>query len=188
MKKTLILAMILLFPLAALAAGNPKVVFETSKGKMVIELYPDKAPLTVRIFLTYVDEKFYDGTIFHRIIPGFVIQGGGMIKDMTEKKTHDPIKNEADNGLSNLRGTLSMARTMEVDSASSQFFVNLVDNDRLDHKGKQSGSTWGYAVFGKVVEGMEVVDAIAEVPTGKVGNFENVPKETISVVKAYRAK
>jgi cyclophilin family peptidyl-prolyl cis-trans isomerase len=186
--KYLLIALMLLVPLAALAGDNPKVVFETSKGKLVIELYADKAPLTVKNFLTYVDEKFYDGTIFHRVIPGFVIQGGGLTKDMAEKKTHDTIKNEADNGLSNLRGTLSMARTMEVDSASSQFFVNLVDNARLDHKGKQSGSTWGYAVFGKVVEGMDVVDAIAKVPTGKVGMYEDVPKETVGVVKAYRAK
>ena len=186
--KILTLALTLLFPLAALAAGNPKVAFETSKGKMVIELYPEKAPITVKNFITYVDEKFYDGTIFHRVIPGFVIQGGGLTKDMTEKKTHATIKNEADNGLSNLRGTICMARTMEVDSASSQFFVNLVDNLRLDHKSKQSGSTWGYAVFGKVIEGMDVVDAIAKVPTGTVGMYQDVPKETVTVIKAYSIK
>jgi len=186
--KNFIIALILAFPLMALAAGNPKVAFETSKGKMVIELYPEKAPITVKNILAYVDEKFYDGTIFHRVIPGFVIQGGGLTKDMTEKKTHDPIKNEADNGLRNLKYTLSMARTMEVDSASSQFFVNLVDNARLDHKGKQSGTTWGYAVFGKVIEGMEVVDAIAKVPTGTVGMYQDVPKETVTVLKAYQVK
>jgi cyclophilin family peptidyl-prolyl cis-trans isomerase len=186
--KIVTLALIVLLPFTALAAGNPKVAFETSKGKLVIELYPDKAPITVKNFLAYVDEKFYDGTIFHRVIPGFVIQGGGMTKDMAEKKTHAEIKNEADNGLANLKYTLSMARTMEVDSASSQFFVNLVDNARLDHKSKQSGSTWGYAVFGKVIEGMEVVEAIAKVPTGTVGMYQDVPKETVTVLKAYKVK
>jgi peptidyl-prolyl cis-trans isomerase B (cyclophilin B) len=181
--KHLLIALLLVLPIFALAAGESDEVY---KGKMVIELYPDKAPLTVKNFLTYVDEKFYYSTIFHRVIPGFVIQGGGLTKDMAEKKTHDPIKNEADNGLKNARYTLSMARTMDIDSATSQFFINLVDNSRLDFTGKQDSRSWGYAVFGKVVEGMEVVDVISKVPTGTVGMYQDVPKETATIMRAYR--
>jgi cyclophilin family peptidyl-prolyl cis-trans isomerase len=185
--KTLIPFLILLLPLMSLAV-NPKVVFETNKGKIVMELYPDKAPVTVKNFLTYVDEKFYDGTVFHRIVPGFVIQGGGMAADLKEKANHPPIKNEADNKLSNLKYTVCMARTGDPHSATSQFFINLVDNQRLDYRDSTSGSTWGYAVFGKVVEGMDVVDAIAKVPTTTVGQYQGVPVDPVTVAKAYRKK
>jgi cyclophilin family peptidyl-prolyl cis-trans isomerase len=131
------------------AVGNPRVEFDTSKGKMVIELYADKAPQTVQNFLAYVDAKFYDGTIFHRVIPNFMIQGGGFTADMNQKPTNDPIKNEADNGLENQRGTLAMARTSDPDSATGQFFINSVDNDFLNFKSK-TPQGWGYAVFGKL--------------------------------------
>jgi len=185
--KYLILLLIIGLPLAVFAA-NPKVVFETTKGKIVVEVFADKAPITAKNFLTYVDEKFYDNTIFHRVIPNFVVQGGGMLKDMTEKPTHDPIKNEADNGMPNGRGTLAMARTGEPHSATSQFYINLVDNTGLNHKAKTDGRAWGYCVFGKVVEGMDVVDAIAKVPTGNSGPHQNVPKEPVTLLKAYRQK
>jgi cyclophilin family peptidyl-prolyl cis-trans isomerase len=162
------LALVLLCgPLAALAQNatpskqggkeKPVVVFKTSLGEIEIELDAEKAPLSAANFLRYVDEGFYDGTVFHRVEPGFVIQGGGMTADGKQKPTHDPIKNEAKNGLLNKRGTLSMARTSVVDSATSQFFVNLVDNEFLDHGTRD----YGYAVFGRVVKGMDVVDAIA---------------------------
>ncbi|MBD3337314.1 MAG: peptidyl-prolyl cis-trans isomerase [Candidatus Eisenbacteria bacterium] len=164
------------------AAAN-KVLFKTTKGDLVIELYPDEAPLTVDNFLRYVREGFYDGTIFHRVIPGFVIQGGGFTSEMNKKSTHPPIKNEADNGLKNLRGTLSMARTNDIHSATSQFFINLRDNASLDHRG-DNPQAYGYAVFGKVVEGMDVVDEIAAVETGKRGMYSDVPKETIVVEEA----
>lgn len=183
--KNIIPFLILLLPLVSLAV-NPKVVFETNKGKIVVEVYSDKALITAKNFLTYVDEKFYDGTIFHRIVPGFVIQGGGMAADLKEKANHAPIKNEADNGLSNLKGTLCMARTGDPHSATSQFFINLVDNQRLDFKDKGSG--WGYCVFGKVLEGMDVVDAIAKVPTTTVGKLQGVPVDPVTVTKAYRKK
>ncbi len=168
-------------------AGNggettPCVVFSTSLGDVTIELYPEKAPITVKNFLAYVDAGFYDGTIFHRVIPGFVIQGGGFPEDMSQKPTHPPIKNEADNGLKNGRGTLSMARTQEVDSATSQFFINLADNAALDHRVQG----FGYAVFGKVRDGMDVVDKIAAVPTGRRGMFRDVPVQPVTVSSAHR--
>ena len=165
------------------ATAHPRVAFDTTKGKIVIELFEDKAPKTVANFLQYVKSGHFDGTIFHRVIPGFVIQGGGFTADMTQKPTKPPIQNEADNGLKNARGTLSMARTNDPNSASSQFFVNLSDNAALDHKGK-SVQGWGYAVFGKVVEGMDVVDQIAQVRTGRKGYFDDVPVEPITVRKA----
>jgi peptidyl-prolyl cis-trans isomerase A (cyclophilin A) len=158
------------------------VIFETTHGAMKIEVYPEEAPLTVENFLRYVDEGFYDGTIFHRVIPGFVIQGGGFDAHMEQQKTHAPISNEADNGLKNLRGTLSMARTQAKDSATSQFFVNLEDNDFLDHGSRD----FGYAVFAKVVDGMEVVDAIADVETGSHGPHSNVPIEPVVIKSARR--
>jgi len=161
--------------------SNPMVVFETSKGKMTIELYPDKAPITVENFLSYVVEGFYDGTVFHRVIPRFVIQGGGMTADMERKATHKPIKNEADNGLMNLRGTLSMARTNDPNSATSQFFINLVDNKALD----KSESSAGYAVFGKVVRGLDIVDSIAQVQTTTKGQYKDVPQIPVTINKAY---
>ncbi len=157
------------------------VVFETSKGTMTIELYPDKAPKTVENFLKYVEEGFYNGCIFHRVIPGFVIQGGGFDKEMNQKNTHAPIENEADNGLKNERGTLSMARTQVKDSATSQFFVNLKDNAVLDHGARD----FGYAVFAKVVDGMDVVDEIAGVPTGNHGPHGDVPTEPVIIDSAY---
>lgn len=163
------------------ATGNPIVLFKTSKGDIKIELDDENAPITVENILEYVRSGFYDGTIFHRVIPGFVIQGGGFTADMQKKQTREPIKNEADNGLQNLRGTLSMARTQDVDSATSQFFMNLVDNANLDHKGPQQ---FGYAVFGKVIEGLDVMDAIAAVPTTTIGYYRDVPKQPIAIIKA----
>ena len=167
------------------AKGNPQVVLETSKGKIVLELYADKAPVTVKNFLAYVDAKFYDGTIFHRVIPNFMIQGGGFTADMNQKPTNDPIKNEADNGLKNQRGTIAMARTNVPDSATSQFFINSVSNDFLNFKSK-SAQGWGYAVFGKVVEGLDVVDAISAVKTGTSGRFRDVPAEPVVIKSARR--
>ena len=142
----------------------------------------EEAPLTVDNFLRYVDEGFYDGTIFHRVIPGFVIQGGGFAPDMKQKKTHQAIKNEADNGVKNSRGTLSMARTQAVDSATSQFFINLADNQFLDHGGRD----FGYAVFARVVEGMDVVDRIAAVATADHGMHQNVPQDPVVINSAKR--
>lgn len=165
-------------------ANNPIVIFETTLGKITIELYPEKAPITVQNFVTYVQDGFYDGTIFHRVIPNFVVQGGGFDENFQQKKTRDNIKNEADNGLKNLRGSLSMARTPNPDSASSQFFINLKDNDFLDFKSKtQQG--WGYAVFAQVTDGMDVVDAMAQQATGNRGMHQDVPKENIVILRAY---
>ncbi len=178
----------LIFSSFLFSQKNPQVVLETTLGKIVLEVFQDKAPETSRNFLKYVDEKFYDGTIFHRVIPNFVIQGGGFDKEMKEKNTYPPIKNEAENGLSNLRGTVAMARTNDPHSATSQFFINLVDNKNLDFKDKNSGRGWGYAVFGKVIEGMDVVDKIAKVETTTKGYYENVPKEPVIIIKAYRKK
>ena len=164
--------------------SNPVVVLETSKGDIEIELYPDKAPITVENFLGYVNEGFYDGLIFHRVISNFMIQGGGFDKDMNEKPTKDTIKNEADNGLKNEKGTIAMARTMVVDSATAQFFINVVDNPSLDHSSKTIQG-YGYAVFGKVISGMDVVDKIKSVETGSNGMHQDVPKEPVIINKAY---
>ncbi len=164
-------------------AANPKVEMETSKGKMVIELFPDKAPETVKNFLNYVETKYYDGTIFHRVIPKFMIQGGGFTSDMKQKSAGAPIKNEADNGLKNDRGTIAMARTGDPHSATAQFFINSVNNDFLNHKSKtQQG--WGYVVFGKVIAGMDVIDAISASKTVTRGRFRDVPAETIEIISA----
>lgn len=157
---------------------NPQVLIETTKGNITIELFPDKAPVSVENFLGYVIAGFYDGTVFHRVIPGFMIQGGGMLPDLTERPTLGPIKNEADNGLKNVRGTLAMARTGDPHSATAQFFINVADNDFLDHHGKNFNG-WGYAVFGKVVSGMEVADAIVAVPRGDRGMHQDVPHEPV---------
>ncbi|UFS68595.1 peptidyl-prolyl cis-trans isomerase [Geomonas sp. RF6] len=159
---------------------NPVVLMETSMGNVKIELFKDKAPISVRNFLSYVKDQYYDGTIFHRVINGFMVQGGGMDENMQQKKTKFAIKNEATNGLSNKRGTLAMARTAVVDSATSQFFINLVDNAFLDHSGK-SPDRYGYAVFGQVVEGMDVVDAIRTVKTGNKGGHSDVPVEPVFI-------
>ena len=162
------------------AAGNPRVEMETSKGKFVIELFPEKAPGTVKNFLNYVATKFYDGTIFHRVIPKFMIQGGGFTADMKRKPAGAPIKNEADNGLKNDRGTIAMARTNDPHTATAQFFINTVNNDFLNHKSKtQQG--WGYVVFGKVVAGMDVVDAISSAKTVMRGMYRDVPAENIEI-------
>jgi peptidyl-prolyl cis-trans isomerase B (cyclophilin B) len=162
------------------AAANPKVEMETSKGKFVIELFPEKAPETVKNFLNYVEAQYYDGTIFHRVIPKFMIQGGGFTSDMKRKSAGAPIKNEADNGLKNDRGTIAMARTGDPHSATAQFFINSVNNDFLNHKSKtQQG--WGYVVFGKVIRGMDVVDAISAVKTVTRGSYRDVPAETVEI-------
>ena len=158
------------------------VVFETTKGSFTLEMFPEKAPITVENFLTYVDDGFFDGTIFHRVIPGFMIQEGGFTEGMDQKPTRDTIKNEADNGLKNERGWLSMARTQDINSATSQFFVSVVDNAFLDHGGRD----FGYAVFAKVVDGMDVVDEIAKVPTGNKGGHQDVPVEAVVVLSAKR--
>jgi len=167
----------------AKAPANPKVVLETSLGRIVLELDAAKAPKTVANFLGYVKSGHYDGTIFHRVIPGFMIQGGGMTADMGEKRTGAPIPNEADNGLKNERGTVAMARTSDPNSATAQFFINSVDNKFLNHSGKTTQG-WGYAVFGKVVEGMDVVDKISAVKTGNKGGHQNVPLEPVTLTKA----
>ncbi len=159
------------------------VKFTTSLGEITIELYPDEAPISVQNFLDYVESGFFDGTIFHRVIPDFVVQGGGMLPGMQQKQTRDPIKNEADNGLKNLAGTLSMARTNAPDSATSQFFINLKNNEFLDHRNK-TPSGWGYAVFGKVTEGMDIVDKMAAVKTTSFGPYGDVPAEDIVLIKA----
>ena len=169
---------------AAVTAGNPRVALETNKGKIVLELDAVKAPKSTANFLEYVKSGHYDGTIFHRVIAGFMAQGGGFDGKMVQKETRAPIQNEADNGLKNKRGTVAMARTGDPHSATSQFFVNLVDNAFLDHKGKNPQG-WGYTVFGKVVEGMDVVDAIAKIPTGGMGPFpSDVPREGVQITKA----
>lgn len=168
-------------------AENPRVEIDTSKGKIVLELYADKAPATVANFLTYVDAKFYDGTIFHRVIPGFMIQGGGFSADMQQKQTRSPVENEADNQLKNDRGTVAMARTRDPHSATAQFFINVVDNGFLNYKGK-TAQGWGYTVFGKVVAGMDAVDAITKVQTGNSGRFKDVPAEPITIKSARRAE
>jgi len=164
-------------------ASNPKVRMETTKGAVVIELHPDKAPKTVENFLRYVNEGKYDGTIFHRIIKRFMNQGGGFTPDYKKVDTFDPIKNEADNGLKNKRGTIAMARTGDPHSATNQFFINTVDNTFLDHTGKTARG-WGYCVFATVIDGMEVMDRIAKVPTGANGPFQqDVPMEEILIQK-----
>jgi peptidyl-prolyl cis-trans isomerase A (cyclophilin A) len=156
---------------ATQAAPAPRVLMRTSLGDITIELAPEKAPKSVENFLAYVQAKFYDGTVFHRVIDNFMVQGGGFGADLAQKPTRAPVVNEADNGLSNLRGTVAMARTNDPDSATAQFFINVVDNQRLDHVSKENGFTWGYAVFGRVVSGMDVVDRIKATPTGPGGPF-----------------
>jgi len=170
------------------------VEMETNMGTITLALFPEKAPVTVKNFLQYVDDSFYDGTIFHRVIDGFMIQGGGMTKELKRKETRDPIKNEADNGLKNERGTIAMARTGVVDSATSQFFINVTDNDMLNHK-NETVRGYGYAVFGKVIDGMDVVDTIKSVktdrkfqdPDKKRNLFKDVPVEPV-IIKTVRRK
>lgn len=160
-----------------------KVKLTTSLGAIVVQLNSEKAPISAANFLSYVKEGFYNGTIFHRVIPGFMAQGGGFDTDFEQKRTHAEIQNEADNGLKNKRGTLAMARTNAPHSGSSQFFINYKDNSFLDHTGKNA-SGWGYAVFAEVIEGMDVVDAMAKVPTGNRGYHGDVPKTDIVIEKA----
>ena len=182
-KLIVVISVLVIFATAGVdmaAAANPKVEMETTKGKFVIELFPEKAPDTVKNFLNYVDTKFYDGTIFHRVIPKFMIQGGGFTADMKRKTPGAPIKNEADNGLKNDRGTIAMARTNDPHTATAQFFINTINNDFLNHKSKtQQG--WGYVVFGKVVAGMDVVDAISSAKTVMRGMYRDVPAENIEI-------
>ena len=164
----------------------PKVIMETTLGTVTLELYEKEAPLTVENFLRYVDEKFYDGTIFHRVIAGFMIQGGGMDFDMFPMPTHKPIKNEAANGLSNTTGTIAMARTSVIDSATSQFFINVADNTFLDHKNKTMAG-YGYCVFGKVIEGMDVVKKIENVETCQRQGHQDVPYDEVKIIRITRA-
>jgi len=173
---------------ASAADKNPKVLIETSMGEIEVELFQDKAPVTVKNFLTYVDDKFYDGVIFHRVISNFMIQGGGLEPGLKEKKTKDEIKNEADNGLSNERGTIAMARKDDPDSASAQFFINVADNSKgLDHKSNKP-EEFGYCVFGKVTKGMDIVDKIKEVETESRGRNRDVPVKDVVIKSIRRAK
>jgi cyclophilin family peptidyl-prolyl cis-trans isomerase len=158
--------------------------FKTSKGTFTVQLFDKQAPISTENFLKYADEGYFDGTIFHRVIPGFMVQGGGLTADLKNKPGHAPIKNEATNGLKNKRGTLSMARTSDVDSATSQFFINVIDNDFLDHK----PGNYGYAVFARIDSGMDVVDAIAAVKTGNKGMHQDVPVETVTIESVKRVE
>ncbi|AOV95691.1 peptidylprolyl isomerase [Edwardsiella hoshinae] len=188
MFKRIVITLVTLFSLAATApaalAANTRVMLTTSAGNIELELYNQKAPVTVDNFLGYVNSGFYNGTIFHRVIPGFMIQGGGFTSAMQQKTTQAPIKNEADNGLRNLRGTIAMARTAEKDSATSQFFINVADNAFLDHGQRD----FGYAVFGKVIKGMDIVDKISQVRTENVGPYQNVPVKPIVITSATLIK
>ena len=165
--------------------ANPTVLLETTSGDILIELFEDKAPETVANFLKYIDDGFYANTIFHRVISGFMIQGGGMTARMEEKETRESIKNEADNGVKNERGTIAMARTRDPHSASAQFFINLVDNDFLNYT-EPTVEGWGYCAFGKVTEGMDVVDKIAKVKTKSVGIHDDVPVDMVMITSASR--
>jgi cyclophilin family peptidyl-prolyl cis-trans isomerase len=167
------------------SAANPKVLMKTSKGDITIELDEARAPISVKNFLSYVDDKYYNGTIFHRVIKGFMIQGGGYTPDFAEKSAKPPIKNEAPNGLKNARGTIAMARTDEINSATCQFFINHVDNANLDHV-PNNPQRYGYAVFGKVVAGLDILDAIANSPTGTIRGMADVPRQTITIISVER--
>ena len=174
---------------SAAADAAPRVTLKTNMGNIVIELNRAKAPKSVENFLQYVNDKHYDGTVFHRVIPTFMIQGGGFTQDLSMKPTRAPVANEADNGLSNLRGSVSMARTNDPNSATAQFFINVVDNVNLNHFGKENGQTWGYAVFGKVISGMEVVDAIKIVERGAKGPLpQDVPVSPVIILSAELTK
>lgn len=170
------------FPINSLAAPNPKVELKTDLGTIVIELYTKEAPVSVQNFLFYVDSQFYDGTIFHRVVPGFVVQGGGMTFDFNEKKTAKPIKNEANNGLKNEYKSVAMARFSNPDSATSQFYINLQNNPNLNASEKSPG----YAVFGKVIDGMDVVEKIAKEPRGMYKAFPEAPNYAVRILKARR--
>jgi peptidyl-prolyl cis-trans isomerase B (cyclophilin B) len=180
----LVLVFALCSPMAAVGglSDNPQVIMETSKGTLVLEVFPDEAPETVKNFLQYVRWGHYDGTIFHRVIPDFMIQGGGFSTDMKRQATEMPVRNEADNGLKNKRGTVAMARTPDPHSATDQFFINTKSNSFLNHK-NTTAEGWGYTVFGKVVKGMDVVNAISGVQTAKKGMMSNVPVEPVKIIK-----
>ncbi len=193
--RALLTAALLFTPAALLTANianaqagetaNPRVALSTNEGEIVIELYADKAPKSVENFLAYVKSGHYNGTIFHRVIDGFMIQGGGYTSDLQARPTKEPIQNEATNGLKNAKYTLAMARTNDPHSATSQFFINVADNAALDHRSPASGSTFGYAVFGKVVSGTEVVDKIKAIPTqARSPLFQNLPERPVMVQKA----
>jgi peptidyl-prolyl cis-trans isomerase A (cyclophilin A) len=197
MSRFLLAAALLLSPLALLAQAakpatapaatspHPQVVLHTSQGDITLELFPDKAPKSVANFLQYVRDGFYSGTVFHRAIQGYLVQGGLYTRDLQAKRTRSAIASEADNGMSNLRGTIAVARGADPNSGTSQFFFNLVDNRRLDFVGNQSGLTWGYAVFGKVVKGMDVVDKMAALPTRGLGPFAgDVPNPLVIIDSA----
>lgn len=182
---TLMTLLFLSLNLSAANKKNPKVLMKTTLGDITIELYPDKAPATVKNFLKYVDSGFYKGTIFHRVINGFMIQGGGFTKDMKKKEAIDTVKNEADNGLKNETGTIAMARTNEPHSASSQFFINVNDNSSLNHTSK-TPMGWGYAVFGKVIKGMPVVNQIKKTKTKTMSYYQNVPVAPIIITEVKK--
>lgn len=173
---------------AAENGDHPKVLMETNLGSVMIELYPDKAPKTVENFLNYVNARFYDGTIFHRVIPNFMVQGGGFDERMNKKNTKAPILNEADNGLRNRIGTVAMARTNDPHSATAQFFINVAQNSFLDHREKSSSRAWGYTVFGKVVKGMSVVNNIRMTPTGFKNGMKDVPQTPVIIEKIRQVK
>jgi peptidyl-prolyl cis-trans isomerase A (cyclophilin A) len=195
MFKSLLATLLLIVPLAIAAqtakpaptaAPHPQVLLHTSQGDITLELYPDKAPKSVANFLQYVRDGFYDGTLLNRSIPGYLVQGGLYTRDLQPKRTRPAITSEADNGLSNLRGTVAVARGADPNSGTSQFFFNLVDNRRLDFVGNQSGLTWGYTVFGKVISGMDVIDKIAALPTRALGPFAgDVPNPLVLVESAH---
>lgn len=177
---TMFSSSVMLSSAIAAPAATTRVLLTTSEGNIELALDNQKAPVSVKNFVEYVNNGFYNGTTFHRVIPGFMIQGGGFVDDMKQKATNPPIKNEADNGLRNLRGTIAMARTAEKDSATSQFFINVADNAFLDHGQRD----FGYAVFGKVVKGMDVADKISQVQTTNVGPYQNVPSKPIVIKSA----
>ena len=188
----ILLSICLLLPLLAAAetteteydnetTENPTVILHTNHGAITLELFKDQAPLSVANFIQYARDGHYDGTLFHRVIPNFMIQGGGFDTEFQQKPTREPIQNEADNGLSNARGTLAMARTNDPHSATSQFFINVTDNNFLDHRSPASGQTWGYAVFGRVTDGMDVVDAIRQVETGRRSFHQDVPVDDVII-------
>ncbi|KJV37033.1 peptidylprolyl isomerase [Luteibacter yeojuensis] len=197
MLKAVLASLLLALPAATLAqqakpaapapgpVDHPRVVVHTSQGDFTLELFPEKAPKSVANFLQYVRDDFYDGTVFHRVVDGYMVQGGLYSRDLTQRRTRAPIPSEADNGLSNLRGTVAVARGADANSGTSQFFVNLVDNRRLDYVSNQSGLTWGFAVFGKVVQGMETIDKIAKLPTRAQGPFVgDVPNPLVVINSA----
>ena len=168
-----------------MTAETVTIVITTSKGEIEVELWGEKAPKTVANFLSYVDDGFFGDTIFHRVMPGFMIQGGGFVADMSQKSTRGPVENEADNGVANSRGTIAMARTSDPHSATAPFFINLVDNGILNHTSKDSRG-WGYCAFGKVTSGMDVVDAIGGVATGNRGGHQNVPTAQVTITGVRR--